>query len=376
MISFFNTLILLGAIQGVIVTILLFLRKKHRQAERLLAFVILLMSMASFNLYFENTGFFETTTILRIIAAVVPLVIIMPLGPLIYFYIRSVSDPLFKLQRKHKLQFCTAIIDIVSQLAAIIYIAGFYLDIVEGNPKPWGLFIDRYNMYADIPRFLSTTIYVFLAYQYLRKEKIKSTGADAQTLVKMKWLRQFIAVFLVFQVIWLIYLIPYITPAWSDWLLDLVDWYPIYIPLAVMIYWLGIKGYLFTYSVADTKKKTMAQQLPDTVIQETTALLRKAMQEDKVYLNPALSLDAVAAHTGIPAKTISGVLNQHLHQNFTEWVNGYRIEEFKLKIREGRLEQLTISAIASECGFNSQASFQRIFKQSLGMTPSEYLKTR
>jgi AraC-like DNA-binding protein len=371
--GFFNTIILLGAIQGFIVSILLFRRRKHRQSEKLLGFLILLMSMASINLYFYNTGIFDSTDVLRIIAAVVPLVIVMPMGPLIYFYIQSISDPSFSLTRTHKFQFYTSIIDIVPQITALIYIDGVLLRLLKPDPQPWGIFIDTYNIYADIPRWLSVTIYVWLSYKYIRNEK-NTAAADPQKMAKLKWLQLFITVFLVFQSVWFVYLVPYVIPAYSNRLLDLVDWYPVYIPLAVMIYWLGIKGYLFTYTIPDVKKKAIASQLSDHIVSATATSLKKVMETDKIYLNPILNLEMVAAQTGIPAKTISGVLNQHLQQNFAEWVNSYRIAEFKQRAHQERLEQLTISAIASECGFSSQATFQRIFKQYLGMTPSEYLK--
>src|SRR6185369_13295086 len=105
--------------------------------------------------------------------------------------------------------------------------------LLKYNPAPWGLFIDDYNVYADTPRWLSLTIYVWLSFRMIR-----AAGQNTGNEVTTKWLRQFIIVFLVFQAIWLLYLIPYIIPAYSNKLLDAVDWYPVYIPLAIMIYWL------------------------------------------------------------------------------------------------------------------------------------------
>jgi AraC-like DNA-binding protein len=372
--GFLNTIILLGALQGFIVSILLFRRQNNKQPDRLLTALILLMALASINLYFLNTGWFESSNILRVISWVVPLVIVMPMGPLIYFYIRSGLDPSFQLDRKHRLQFYTAVIDIVPELAAILFIGGVYTGLLKNNPQPWGLFIDRYNMYADIPRWLSLTVYVWLSYQYIKRKKAAPAGMERKTMATLKGLQQFITIFLVFQLIWLAYLVPYIIPAYSDRLLDWAGWYPIYIPLAIMIYWLGIKGYLLAYPASPGTGKKKNTELSDYIVEETKALLKRAMETDKLYLNPATNLDRTAAHTGIPAKTISAVLNQHLDLGFTEWVNSYRINEFKQKTRNGDLERLTISAIASECGFSSQATFQRIFKQSTGMTPSEYLK--
>jgi AraC-like DNA-binding protein len=54
-------------------------------------------------------------------------------------------------------------------------------------------------------------------------------------------------------------------------------------------------------------------------------------------------------------------------------VNGYRIEEAQQKLIDPTNQHLTISAIALECGFNSQATFQRAFKSKLHMTPKEYI---
>jgi len=67
------------------------------------------------------------------------------------------------------------------------------------------------------------------------------------------------------------------------------------------------------------------------------------------------------------------VLNQHLHLKvFNEFVNEYRVEVFKEKLQDRQWINLTIAAIAYECGFNSQATFQRAFKQSTGFSPSEF----
>ena len=99
------------------------------------------------------------------------------------------------------------------------------------------------------------------------------------------------------------------------------------------------------------------------------------MELDKVYLNPNLNLDILSQHTSIPSKTISSVLNQHLQKSFNEFVNGYRVEEVKRRLQESQQSNLTILGTGLECGFNSKASFQRIFKEMTGVSPGEYQKT-
>src|SRR5690242_19948312 len=99
-----NTLILLASIQGVIVCCLLFFSKKNKTQNRILAKLIFLITLASFNLYGSMENWFGSA-ILQFITQLIPMVVIMPLGPLIYFYVQSVLTPDFKIQRKQRLQF-------------------------------------------------------------------------------------------------------------------------------------------------------------------------------------------------------------------------------------------------------------------------------
>ncbi|HEY2726471.1 MAG TPA: helix-turn-helix domain-containing protein [Parafilimonas sp.] len=110
-------------------------------------------------------------------------------------------------------------------------------------------------------------------------------------------------------------------------------------------------------------------------IGQTITLLKRTMNDDKLFLNPNLNLNILSEHTSIPQKTISFVLNQSLNKSFSEFVNEYRIEAFKEKILQPETDNLTIAGIAFECGFSSQATFQRIFKQSTGISPSEFRKS-
>jgi len=363
-------IILLGALQGIIISFLLFFAKRQRQSNRLLAVLILLMALCSLNLYLDSTGIFYSNTFLSIFHAVVPMVIAMPMGPLIWFYTQSSVNQNFRMGRKHRKYFLPVLLDIVPQIAALIYITG----IVTGLMKkgiPLGNYIDIYNTWVDIPRWLSLTIYIWLAAKYLAVFKKQHTGEEDSTI---RWLQQFIRIFQVFQVIWLIYLVPYVIPRYTNWVLDTFGWYPVYIPLAVLIYWLGIKGYLVSHAGAIVAKKSTGiyNQLTTETIQETTAVLQSAMEQSKLYLDPSLNLAMLSQHTGIAQKVISAVLNQYVHKSFNEFINEYRVGEFKGRILEPGLEHLTITGIALGCGFNSQATFQRTFKQFTGMSPSEY----
>ncbi|MFN7793835.1 MAG: helix-turn-helix domain-containing protein, partial [Cyclobacteriaceae bacterium] len=182
----------------------------------------------------------------------------------------------------------------------------------------------------------------------------------------LAWPKQFLISFTIFQSIWLLHLVPYLIPSLSDALLDWVGWYPVYIPLTVMVYWLGFNGYL------KARTSVSAKNIDTETIQKTLAVLEKVVHQDRLFLNPELTLSHVVKATGIPQKTISAVLNQHAGKSFNEFVNQYRIEELKKRLLKSQ-SHLTITGIAFECGFNSQATFQRTFKQFTGVSPTEFL---
>ncbi|MGC4038206.1 MAG: helix-turn-helix domain-containing protein [Chitinophagaceae bacterium] len=370
----FKTILLLGSIQGIIVCSLLFYSKKNRYPNRILATFILLISLCCFNLYGNYENWFDSN-LLVFLSNLIPLVIVMPFGPLMLFYTQSVLDPSFRINKKQRSHFYPVIIDLVPALTVLIFIAAVLSGLIKNKQGPWGIFIDTYNIYADIPRWISLTIYTWSTAKYLKAYKTKLNGNLNGQTDDYKWLRQFVRVFTVFQAIWLLYLVPYVIPKYTDKILDTLDWYPIYIPMTVLIYWLGIKGYVVSQRQAAVEKKSngnnaLNPQVADQVVQS----LLCSMEMDKVYLNPNLNLATLSEHTGVAAKTISAVLNQHLRKSFNEFVNGYRVNEFREKVLLPEMNNLTIAGIALECGFNSQATFQRTFKELTGKSPSEYRK--
>lgn len=373
--GFLDTIVLLGIIQGFILSALLFFSCRQRPANRFLAVLIGLITLACLNIYLLDAAWLDSHIILTLLADALPLVVIMPLGPLIWCYVQATIDPAFRLTRKHYLHFYPVILDLFPYLLILVADIGSLTAIISKEQRHWvSDFIDNYNVYADIPRWMSLTIYCWLSHQYLRQQKSEQAKWQEHTA---RWLQQFLLLFLVFQAIWLIYLVPYIIPATRQPLLNTVDWYPIFIPLAVLIYWLGLKGYLINYkAMAEQGSKALAStsRLPDTSAIQFIDRLQKIIETEKLYLDPSLQVSTLAKQAGIPAKTVSAVLNQHLHKSFSTFVNEYRVAAFKERIMQQDADKLTIPGIAMECGFSSVATFQRIFKQLTGATPSSYIQ--
>ena len=117
-----------------------------------------------------------------------------------------------------------------------------------------------------------------------------------------------------------------------------------------------------------------AIQSRSDVFKQKAAELKQVMISSKPYLNPKLTIHDLAQSVQMPPHQLSKIIYFEFNCNFFELVNSYRIQEFKDKAFSKEFRNLTILAIALECGFNSKSSFNRIFKDSTGITPGDFLK--
>lgn len=102
--------------------------------------------------------------------------------------------------------------------------------------------------------------------------------------------------------------------------------------------------------------------------------LEHLMQKEKPYKNPDLKIADLAKMTGYTSHTLSYFFNQYLKKNYYDYINEYRVEEFKRLIVDERYARYTLEALAEACGFSSRASFFRYFKKVSGITPNEYIR--
>lgn len=365
--DFLYTIVLLGSVQGTIICGILLFSHGRQLSTRLLAWIIGLVALPGFHLYFHYNGGYELNLFTQVVHDILPMVVIMPLGPLIYFYVMTLTGQALPAGRKRWLHFLPVIIDLLPKLFGIVFYLCLWAGYPLGSHDHYAMLDDWYSRYADIPRWLSVSGYLLVAMHYLRN----ITRQHSLALKKSTpWIRTFLGLWIAFQFIWLCYLIPYVLPAYSDRLLALVDWFPLYIPMSVLVYWLGIQGYMVGLKHTVPKTEEELKKLA-----AGWKLLKKIIEEQKLYLDPKLNLDGLAQRTELSARQLSTLLNQHGSTNFSGFVNYYRVEEFKSRLGNGDLGKLTIAGLAMECGFSSPATFQRIFKQFTGMSPSAFLKS-
>ena len=115
-------------------------------------------------------------------------------------------------------------------------------------------------------------------------------------------------------------------------------------------------------------------KLSEKEASEVIDALKKYMQEQQAYLNVDLKQSEVAVAIGYPTYLLSAIFTHYLKMGYYDFVNSYRVEQFKQSVSEGKHKKYTLVTLAEKCGFKSKASFFRAFKKFTGTTPNEYIQ--
>ncbi|MBL7112344.1 MAG: helix-turn-helix domain-containing protein, partial [Bacteroidales bacterium] len=100
--------------------------------------------------------------------------------------------------------------------------------------------------------------------------------------------------------------------------------------------------------------------------------LIKHMEEKKPYLDIDLTIHDLSGALNIPRHYLTQIINEKLNRNFYQFINEYRVEEVRRLLQDPAYKKYTFTAIAFEAGFNSKSSFNSVFKETVGKTPSQY----
>jgi len=103
--------------------------------------------------------------------------------------------------------------------------------------------------------------------------------------------------------------------------------------------------------------------------------LESYMSKQKPYIAPELDLKSLAEMVEMSPQYLSQIINEGTNLNFYDYINAYRLKEVIHQFHNSTHNKLSILEIAFNAGFNSKATFNRIFKRSFKQTPSEYRKS-
>lgn len=153
--------------------------------------------------------------------------------------------------------------------------------------------------------------------------------------------------------------------------------FPSQVLLTAIIAWLGFQALAQT-TVAFPKMPDSLPSPPETPEQVRDwategQALQQALIEGGWHLESRLSIKQVASRMGTNETYLSRAVNRGLGVTFNRFVNELRVEHAKCLITE---DSLSLLDVASAAGFNSKATFNRVFRDIAGQTPSQFKKSQ
>ena len=368
-----NFFIISGILQSIILAcILLYYRSGNKMANRLIGIFVLICGLHfSWSLVID-------TNLADIFKPLfwIPYSYLLAIGPLLFFYTKALTAIDFKIDEKASFHFLPVLIEVLIQLV-------FISSSIRSN-----------TLVYDVPGFLLFRIVEFagtaisiLIYGKQCLSLIKAHEAWAvanysnQKDITLTWLSKLIKYLLVLWIFWLAFELSFIL--FLKFQLHLL---PVYLLLYILLgvitysnYWIAIQTLIKSEVLTEKKSiilpsdnANVYSRLSEAEIRRNADALSELMHKEKLYLHETLSLRTMANKLQKDPNLVSYILNNFFQKSFYDYVNDFRIEEVKNKIDDPAYSHFKIVEIAYECGFNSKATFNRVFKKSTGKSPSEY----
>ena len=355
----------IGIAQSIFSAFLLFTKKDNTLADRILAFWMIFISLELFHMLLEikqsplhgftsNFGFYSLT-----------------FGPFLYLYISKLTKANSKFNVLDLIHFLPYIS--LSFIHLLFFINRPLISDMIGSDQGWFIL----NMSRVIVLSISLSVYSYCSFRKIVKHKksIKDSYSFETSKVTLSWISQIIVVFIA---TYLVLIINLLTGNIAQTLLSTSHYIPA-IGLTFFCFSLSYFGFnqpkLFASSnqnTFDLEQNTDGGVLSASMRKSYLANLQRYLANEKPYLNPELTIQELADGVKLPRHYITEILNSELNKNFFTLVNDYRIEEIKSRLVKDEFKKSPVLQVALNSGFNSKSSFNAIFKQYTGMTPSEY----
>lgn len=371
-----NAIFTIGIFLCFFLQFLLLSKKKASTSDRILAVWMFVFGLHIFSYYLHWLNYWDIYPHLSGIHHPFPLLH----GPFLYLYI------LFSVRRNQRfnwqnyLHFLPALLFYVYMMPFLFFYSEEQkLMLNRGEIDDYSAFI-TFSIFAFI---ISAVSYAFASYRLLHSyEKVSRHNFAYTESIDLSWLKIFIrGMGLTFLIATVFIILETGLGIDFGFNTDVV----FYLFIIVFIVFLGYSGIRHRTIFSDISRNNHPIVEPKTKREYKHSGLRaedalqyhqkllEFMKNSKPYREPKLSLNSLAIELKISANHLSQVINQYEEMNFFDFVNSYRVEEFKERVIDPVNRNYSILAIALDSGFNSKSSFNQVFKKTTGKTPTQYM---
>lgn len=305
------------------------------------------------------------------------------LGPLFFLYLKSQTNTNFRLEKKHLWHFFLWALVFFFEL--FFFVQGPYV-VQEYQQSLAHSFI---NGSGRIFLWFSYIFYFTRCFKlYFQYRKWTETQFSDTEAISFTWFRNFIYG----MIFWILCReVMNVLDRIYDWTFYQDWWWNL--ALVLVAFYVGLTGYAqkqpahIDYaegetpapgedvSPTETEATPIAQE--ENQKEELKVLakrLNKVMTEERLFLQAEINLRDLSKHLKTNSSLLSATINQMFGQNFNDFVNKLRIEEFIKNYYEDSSRAYTMVTLAYDSGFNSKATFNRAFKKHKGCSPKEYFE--
>lgn len=362
-----NSLFIINAAQGLFL-ITIFLKKagKNKPASLLISAMVAIMVITNF-------GYLTIRTeLINIIpkAYIIPFGTILLIGPLFYFYTKSVTESSFKIGIKNLIHFLPYFVQIIYYIPYYMidnsHVAEFARTFLSGR-----LPINTEGKITFALQESHLLFYMFLTFRLIYPyNTLKENAYVIAASLRYNWLKQLFFCFVLFSLTLAgLYIFVLINGEYNP-----VTNYLYTIITSGIIYFISYK-LVFTpelltpdFTMKYKTYKTLNNREEDKYLQR----LNQLMNDEKVFTDPELKLTILAERTGLPSHQLSKLINEKFGKSYNDYINEYRVNEFISRINAPEYKAYSIYGIALDVGFNSKSSFNSAFKKITGKNPSEF----
>lgn len=376
----FSLLLISGAAQGIFLSALLLLKKNTKVNLPLIIFIFLISIELFFQYVYATKLIFHYPHLLYLTE---PLSMLS--GVLILFYTRNILFNHFIFRK----------IDVLYFLPFILYFAYYYSSFNQtAEDKLFDaitMFHEGISSYENIAEWIAEVVvtipFLIVSVQLLNKHQkaIKHTYSDiskySYTVVRNLIIAS--VILYLFEAIIIILAIKKIE--FAEFLHPLV-----YLFLVFIVYIIGydalirkseLMDCLDTKSISNSivsgdESYNKYEKNPLSAI-KTQQIIKKiddCIRTEKPYRNPEIRLSSFSQLIEEHPNNVSQVLNDYYKKNFYDFINMHRVDEAKLLLINPINNNITITAIGFEVGFNSKSAFYASFKKIMNTSPAQYQK--
>lgn len=280
-------------------------------------------------------------------------------GPLLLFYVKTVSLKDFMFRPKHLLHLLP-----FTAILIIDLLSSHNLPLSQDRPEHYLFYCIELSVI--LVQFL---VYIIVSFAFVRG--LVNQNKPERLLKDYINPRQVRTIILVIFFIWIFYAI-----------FCIQIFLRFYTPVRVFeAFYYSLFSYWLLYNELNGQRITSvnnftARQKPSSLLPDDAIHLKNKILDHIINNEPHkdhnITLGKFAGSISLTPHVVSRVINEQFSCNFNDLINSYRVEEAKKMLGDAAMKNFTVASIAYDCGFNTLSAFNAAFKKFTGLTPSGF----